>query len=433
MDYLGISYGIKSRPALDSGFIPFAPWRSAYLSEAHRPVRIAVERQDGQTAVFDTRLRDASYHAANLRFLERTVKLLLWSVGGWRVRICGCDELTEALRHIYCRGGDRAFDADFMETVFQRPFVLEAVSEADFPVPRSGARRIGGHLNGCRIGFDAGGSDRKVSAVIDGETVYSEEVVWHPKTQTDPAYHYAEIVSALRAAASKLPRVDGIGVSSAGVFIGNAPMVSSLFISVPPEARGPIHTIYDRAAAAIGDVPVAVANDGDVTALAGAMSLRDTGVMGLAMGTSEAAGYVNREGNILGWFNELAFAPVDLNPHAAQDEWSGDVGVGCKYFSQDAGTRRRHPAGRCPDPGGKAGGGAAAGGAGRRPGACHLPGYRRVSGTHPAAVRLGVRPEAPAGAGARGLRRRRRAARGGVPPRAGGGVPGAGGIRYVAG
>ena len=157
MDYLGIPCHIKNKPSLDSGFIPFAPWRSAYLAEAHRPVRIAVERQDGQTAVFDTRLRDGAYHAANLRFLERTVKLLLWSVGGWSVRICGCDELTEALRHIYCRGGDRAFDADFMETVFQRPFVLEAVSEADFPVPRSGARRIGGHLNGCRIGFDAGG------------------------------------------------------------------------------------------------------------------------------------------------------------------------------------------------------------------------------------------------------------------------------------
>ena len=336
MDYLGISYGIKNRPALDSGFIPFAPWRSAYLSEAHRPVRIAVERQDGQTAVFDTRLRDTSYHAANLRFLERTVKLLLWSVGGWRVRICGCDELTEALRHIYCRGGDRAFDADFMETVFQRPFVLEAVSEADLPAPRGGARRIGGHWNGCRIGFDAGGSDRKVSAVIDGKTVYSEEVVWHPKTQTDPRYHYEGILSAFRAAASKMPRVDGIGVSSAGVFVGNAPMVSSLFIQVPPEKRGPIPTIYDRAAAAMGDVPIVVANDGDVTALAGAMSLRDSGVMGLAMGTSEAAGYVNREGCILGWFNELAFAPVDLSPQAERDEWSGDIGVGCKYFSQDA-------------------------------------------------------------------------------------------------
>ena len=58
--------------------------------------------------------------------------------------------------------------------------------------------------------------------------------------------------------------------------------------------------------------------------------------MGLAMGTSEAVGYVDAEGNILGWFNELAFAPVDLNEHAMRDEWSGDLGVGCKYFSQDA-------------------------------------------------------------------------------------------------
>ena len=34
--------------------------------------------------------------------------------------------------------------------------------------------------------------------------------------------------------------------------------------------------------------------------------------------------------------SELAFAPVDLNEHAMRDEWSGDLGVGCKYFSQDA-------------------------------------------------------------------------------------------------
>lgn len=245
MEYLGISYDIKNKPALDEGFIPFAPWRTAYLAEAHRPVRIAVERQNGQVSVFDTCLRSVEYHDANLRFLERTVKLLLWSVGGWRVYISGCDELAEELRSIYCRGGAREFDVDFMETVFERPFRLEAVAGADFPEERSSARKIGGHLNGCRIGFDAGGSDRKVSAVIDGETVYSEEVVWHPKTQTDPEYHYQGILDAFRTAASKMPRVDGIGVSSAGVFIGNAPMVSSLFISVPPEARGSIHTIYE--------------------------------------------------------------------------------------------------------------------------------------------------------------------------------------------
>ena len=194
----------------------------------------------------------------------------------------------------------------------------------------------GGHMNGCRIGFDAGGSDRKVSAVIDGVPVYSEEVVWHPKTQSDPQYQFDGIVESFKTAASKMPRVDAIGVSSAGVFIGNSPMVSSLFIKVPRERREEVKSIFDRAAKEIGDVPIVVANDGDVTALAGAMSMERGCVMGLAMGTSEAVGYVNADGNLLGWFNELAFAPVDLNEEAMQDEWSTDFGVGCKYFSQDA-------------------------------------------------------------------------------------------------
>ena len=214
--YLGVPCAVKNRPALDAAYLPFAPWRDAYLKEAHCPVRIAVERQEGQVAVFDTRLRGVT-DPADLRFLERTVKLLLWSVGGWRVRICGCDGLTRRLADIYGSHGSRAFDASLMETVFRRPFTLESVAERDFPAARSGARKIGGHLGGCRIGFDAGGSDRKVSAVINGEMVYAEEVVWHPKTQPDPQYHYDGILSALRAAAAHLPRVDAIGVSSAGM------------------------------------------------------------------------------------------------------------------------------------------------------------------------------------------------------------------------
>ena len=125
--------------------------------------------------------------------------------------------------------------------------------------------------------------------MIDGKTVYSEEVVWHPKQSTDPSYQFNGIVEAFKTAASKMPRVDAIGVSSAGVFVGNAPMVSSLFIKVPRERREEVKSVYDRAAREIGDVPIVVANDGDVTALAGAMSLGAAAVMGMAMGTSEAA------------------------------------------------------------------------------------------------------------------------------------------------
>lgn len=336
MQYLGIEYQIKNLPVLDKAFIPFGVWAEAYLREAHRPFKIAVERENGRISVFETRLRGEEFEEANFRFAERYVKMLLWSVGGWKVYLQGDDAMADRLQQAYSANGTRQFDVGFMQDVYERPFEIVACGEQEFPKANEQAKKVGGHTNGCRIGFDAGGSDRKVSAVIDGETVYSEEVVWYPKQSEDPQYQYDGIVSAFRTAASKMPRVDGIGVSSAGVFIGNAPMVSSLFIKVPRERRSEVKTIFDRAAKEIGDVPIVVANDGDVSALAGSMSCGSGCVMGLAMGTSEAVGYVNGEGNILGWFNELAFAPVDLNENAMQDEWSGDCGVGCKYFSQDA-------------------------------------------------------------------------------------------------
>ena len=336
MNYLGISFDYQNKPSLEPGFIPFGVWADAYLAEAERPFKVAVERDHGQISVFASRLRDERFAEANFRYMERFVKFLLWSVGGWRVTICGCEETAKKLQAAYTVGGTRDFDWHFMDDIFERGFEIVLCDEAEFPAANEQPKSVGGHLEGCRIGFDAGGSDRKVSAVIDGETVYSEEVVWFPKLSTDLSYQYNGIVEAFKTAASKMPRVDAIGVSSAGTFVGNSPMVCSLFIKIPREFREDVKSIYDRAAKEIGDVPIVVANDGDVTALAGAMSLESGSVMGIAMGTSEAAGYVNAEGQILGWFNELAFAPVDLQENATQDEWSGDLGVGCKYFSQDA-------------------------------------------------------------------------------------------------
>lgn len=336
MQYLGIDYELRSVPPLDDDFIPFGVWAKAYLKEATIPFRVAVERENNNISVFSSKLRSTEPCGANLRFVERYVKFLLWSVGGKRVFLCGCDAIAEEIRKMYHPNGTRAFDVGFMNDVFEVPFEIVITDDSGFPQANETTKAIGGHLNGCRIGFDAGGSDRKVSAVIDGETVYSEEVVWFPKLSEDPNYQFNGILDSFRTAASKLPRVDAIGVSSAGVFVGNSPMVSSLFIKVPRSRRDEVKSIYDRAAKEIGEVPIIVANDGDVSALAGAMSLNAGNVMGLAMGTSEAVGYVNEKGHILGWFNELAFAPVDLFENAMRDEWSGDIGVGCKYFSQDA-------------------------------------------------------------------------------------------------
>ena len=337
MQYLGIEYQMKHAPKLDPQFIPFGVWRAAYLKDAKQPISIAVERDKGRISVHHTCIHGTPEMAeADYRYVERYVKFLLWSTGGFRVSICGCPELTKKLQKAYHPDGERHFDATFFFQLYERELEILDLPLDACPEENEQAQSIGGYMDGCRIGFDAGGSDRKVSAVIDGECVYSEEVIWFPKLESDPEYHFGHIVDALKTAASKMPRVDAIGVSSAGTFIGNAPMVASLFIKVPRSNWDKVKTIYDRAAAEIGDVPIVVANDGDVSALAGAMGLGVGNIMGIAMGTSEAVGYVDKDQNVLGWINELAFAPVDLCEKAMQDEWSTDFGVGCKYFSQDA-------------------------------------------------------------------------------------------------
>ena len=337
MKYLGIEYNIKHLPELDEGFIPFGVWAQAYQKGAAQPLAIAVERDKGHISVRKTCIYGTSEMAeADYRYVERFVKFLLWSIGGFRVYICGCSEIAQRLKKAYTADGERQFDYTFVGQLYERELEILDLPYDKCPAANEEALPIGGHMEGCRIGFDAGGSDRKVSAVIDGECVYSEEVVWFPKLQEDPDYHFGHIVEAMKTAASKMPRVDAIGVSSAGVFVGNAPMVASLFIKVPRSNWDKVKTIYDRAAAEIGDVPIVVANDGDVSALAGAMGLGVGNIMGIAMGTSEAVGYVDKDKSVLGWINELAFAPVDLQADAMQDEWPTDYGVGCKYFSQDA-------------------------------------------------------------------------------------------------
>ena len=239
------------------------------------------------------------------------------------------------IKEDYTLTGARAFDVDFMQTVYEQPFEVLSVSTQDFPKENYCQVKAGGHLEGCRIGFDAGGSDRKVSAVIDGKVVYSEEVVWFPKINSDYHYHYEGIKAAMQTAASKMPRVDAIGVSSAGVFVNNKIMVASLFLKVPKEDyKEHVQSMYLDIAKEF-NAPIEVANDGDVTALAGAMDLNDNCVLGIAMGTSEAGGYINEQGLLNGWLSEAAFVPVDFNKGAMVDEWSGDYGCGVKYFSQD--------------------------------------------------------------------------------------------------
>jgi predicted NBD/HSP70 family sugar kinase len=328
-------------PPLDAAFRPAVLANRAFRRELETagggvPLVIGLERTSGAISRFETRVFPAAHPraAANMMYAERLFKFLIWQRGGYKAYVGGPHAIGDYIQKCYAPDGQRAFDLHFMgEDVYERPFTVVACDAADVPAEQEIGRALGRHLDGYRIGFDLGASDLKVSAVIDGQAIFSQEIVWEPRKQSDPRYHYDQVMAALKLAASKLPRVDAVGGSSAGICINNRVMVASLFRGVPRDRFEEVRTMFLRIRDELG-VPLEIVNDGEVTALAGSMSLGDNGVLGIALGSSEAAGYVTPEGNITDWLNELAFAPVDYSPDAAVEEWSGDQGCGALYFSQ---------------------------------------------------------------------------------------------------
>ena len=226
---------MKFIPCYDKSFYPLSVKLKEFKSEVeksdNKPLKICVERNDGYNYIYELQIFSSNEkREENYNVSERIIKSILWVVGGYKIYIFGDDYIAERIKADYTLSGKRAFDVDFMQTVYETEFKVISVTEDEFPKANNCSVKIGGHLDGCRIGFDAGGSDRKVSAVIDGKVVYSEEVVWFPKTNSDYRYHYDGIMAAMKTAASKMPRVDAIGVSSAGVYINNKIMVASLFL-----------------------------------------------------------------------------------------------------------------------------------------------------------------------------------------------------------
>ncbi len=330
-------------PVLDAAFRPPALANRAFGALAAQtgravPVRVALEQADGSIERFATTVlpEDHPDSGGNFLHVERWLKFLLWSRGGFRIHFAGPAPLAEALAGHYRAHATGKFDAEMMGgRVYERPFEVRWCQPDELPPHRSNTQPLGRHLEGCRIGFDLGGSDRKVAAVVDGRVVFSEEVVWDPVRQPDPQYHYDGIMHSLRRAAEHLPRMDAIGGSAAGVYVNNRVKVASLFRGVPPDLfNRRVKDLFFEIRKAWNNVPFEVVNDGEVTALAGSMALGDNAVLGIALGTSTAGGYVTPQGNITSWLNELAFVPVDYNPGASVDEWSGDFGCGARYFSQ---------------------------------------------------------------------------------------------------
>ena len=337
---------------LNDKFVPIVLWNRYFRDKVEKTkssisLSIAVIKDNKSVMVHRTKIlqEDSEFYYANHYYIERLVKTLLWIYGGYKIIISGSEDIARNIKKQYSKNGIRSFDANFMSVIYEKPFTIEYVDEKEMPLPKEAPVKLGGLLNGCRIGFDLGASDRKVSAVIDGEPVFSEEVIWNPSIQSDPFYHYNEIMSMLHRSASHMPRVDAIGGSAAGVYINNRVMNSSIFYSIPRD-------IFEKKVKDVfidiqkkWKVPLKVINDGKVSALAGSISLKKDRILGIAMGSSEAGGYIDSNGKIGPGIDELAFIPVDFYPNAPVDEWSGDIGCGVQYFSQIAAIRLAEKAG----------------------------------------------------------------------------------------
>lgn len=349
----GIKISHRTTPKLDHEFAPAVIWNRAYKQlceeKESKPIAIVLYRTDETVSVHETPvLADSQeYRALNVKYVERLVKFLLWQKGGYKVAIGGCEELAQAIGEIYSATGARAFDYDFMGVkIYGETMQVEYLPLDQVPAARETAKELGRNLDGCRIGFDLGGSDRKCAALIDGEVVFSKEVEWNPYFESNPQYHIDGIDDSLKLAAEHLPRVDAIGGSAAGVYVNNEVRAASLFRGIAEDDfKKYIRRVFFDLKERWKNVPFEVVNDGEVTALAGSMSLNDNAVLGISMGTSLAAGYVTPEGKITPWLNELAFVPVDYRDNGPVDEWSGDGGCGVQYFSQQGVARLAPKAG----------------------------------------------------------------------------------------
>lgn len=334
---------------LDPGFRPLSICEWDYRLAAERlglptdVYRFALRRSEDQVACQEVAAaRAPELRPQTLDYLTQIVRSMLWIYGGWALYTDLPEDYLRELKERFSPSGPGGFDIGFIvRGIFGRD--LEWISGPEVPTPSGGGQLAGRNQRGWRLGFDLGGSDQKI-ALLDPEdnVLFADSVVWDPYPQSSPAWHRLKLKELLRLGASKVPRVDSVGGSVPGVLLGNSVKVSALFRGV---GEGVPERLFEEVVREeFGPVPFSLVNDGDAAALAGSILLKKKNLLGLAMGTSEAAGYIDGRGRVRPWFSELAFVPVAAG-NAFRDEWSGIEGAGAQYFSQQAVIRLAREAG----------------------------------------------------------------------------------------
>lgn len=323
---------------LDPDFIPAAVFLNDYqdfvLKSPHKSIlQIDIYRKNVllHTACIPICIEwERSHH---FFVCERVFKTCLWMVGGDAFFVDGCPGLSDFLANKYSLTGDRKFDADLIgQKSLHRSFEF-LQKKLIYSPSKPHLQKF--YVDGQRIGLDLGGSDIKFVAIKDGVILHAEEISWNPYPQTDPQWHLQKILAALQKAAQFLSKVDSIGISMPGILIDEVIQISALFQGLTYEdflqyiqqLRSFLQFYWPH-------VPIHMCNDGDAAALFGSYEYQSKRLLALSLGTSVAGGFVSSNLQILGWFNELAFIPIDFSPHAVQEPWSADRGCAASYLSQ---------------------------------------------------------------------------------------------------
>ena len=138
-------------PPLDPGFRPAILANRAFQKEVVDsgvgvPLVLGLERAGGELSRFETQVFPSDHlrATANLMYVERLVKFLLWQRGGWRVYVGGPREIGEHIRRCYSPDGVRKFDYHFMgEQVYEQTFQVIPCSAEEVPPARETGKLLG--------------------------------------------------------------------------------------------------------------------------------------------------------------------------------------------------------------------------------------------------------------------------------------------------
>jgi predicted NBD/HSP70 family sugar kinase len=303
-------------------------------------------------------LADDPRYNAGLILAGVMIQETIWRCGAKSMQLAGPEKACNALKAAYAVGGAYEFEATTMPKVngeADKAFVVSIVEAGALPEVKDTPQVCGKDASGNRLAFDLGKSDIKTVAIKDGEVLDSMETEWDV-TATDPQYHFDAIVAAMkgtieRAKVKGFGDIQAVGGSATGtVGANNEATWCDIFPNVPPDVyKEKVVDIFQRIAKEVaGDVPLKVINDGEVTALAAVQKLGvdkiGGGVMGISMGSSEGGGYANKEGNLMGWINELCYMKLDMNPEAPDDPWTKGAhrGMSHMYLGQRGATKNAH-------------------------------------------------------------------------------------------